>query len=92
MNYKFKLPLGDWSPSGYIGRCEYFVISSNVSVDTLREMYFSTKLRLGGCGLEGRGAPCTFDGDNSITSQQILNLGLNPNKYEKYLKNYLIKL
>lgn len=39
MQYKFRLPIGDWSNDGH-GRCEYFTVLSNKDVDKVREFYF----------------------------------------------------
>jgi len=38
MEYKFKLPIGDWSGDGH-SQCEYFVIDSNVSAEALVPIY-----------------------------------------------------
>lgn len=39
MQYKFRLPIGDWSNDGH-GRCEYFTVLSNKDVDKVREFHF----------------------------------------------------
>ena len=41
-----KLPIGDWSDDGH-GKCEYFLIGSNLSVEEVREAYFKACDTLG---------------------------------------------
>ena len=44
--YKFKLPIGDWSDDGH-GKCNYFIVKSNKSVQEVREIHFQIKPMLG---------------------------------------------
>ncbi|PAD70589.1 hypothetical protein CHH83_01955 [Bacillus sp. 7586-K] len=39
MKYKFSMPIGDWSDDGH-GKCDYYTIVSNKSVEEVREIHF----------------------------------------------------
>lgn len=41
-----RFPIGDWSDDGH-GKCEYFFVSCNKSVQQLREIHFSCPAKLG---------------------------------------------
>lgn len=49
--YKFRLIIGDWSADGH-GRCEGFIIASNVPVETVREAHYKIK-DITGVDIEG---------------------------------------
>lgn len=69
--YQLKFQVGDWSGDGH-GQHEDFILESSVSVEELREMYFTTKAKT-------KTSPenvCRDYGDNEITKQQIKDLGL----------------
>jgi|VirMetMinimDraft_7_1064189.scaffolds.fasta_scaffold25755_4 hypothetical protein len=38
MEYKFRLPIGDWSEDGH-GKCDYFIIESNHVIDDVMDSY-----------------------------------------------------
>lgn len=42
MEYKFRMPIGDWSGDGH-GKCDYYLIKSNKSVEDVREAHFLIK-------------------------------------------------
>jgi hypothetical protein len=44
--YKFKLPIGDWSDDGH-GKCDYYTVISNKSVEEVREIHFQIKEKTG---------------------------------------------
>lgn len=44
--YKFRMSIGDWSDDGH-GKHEDFIVESNVPVQTVREVHFSMKDKLG---------------------------------------------
>lgn len=46
MTHQFKLPIGDWSDDGH-GKCDYYLIRSNKSVEEVREIHFSIPDNLG---------------------------------------------
>jgi len=39
MQYRFKMPIGDWSDDGH-GKCDWFEFSSNKPVEEVREIHF----------------------------------------------------
>lgn len=79
--YKFKLPIGDWSDDGH-GKCEYFMIESNKSVEDVRELYFDTVSNVN-YSLDGTSpySPCSDYEDGKITKEDIDGLGLNQDNY-----------
>ena len=44
--YKCHFPIGDWSGDGH-EKCEYFLVSSNMHVEDIREVHRSCKEKLG---------------------------------------------
>lgn len=42
LQYKIRLPIGDWSGDGH-GQCSYYYIESNKPVEELREIHFKIK-------------------------------------------------
>ena len=87
LNYKFKLPICDWSSDGH-GRCDYFLILSNRPLNELREIYFATNKKVNLYGLDGEYSPCSDYADNEISSEQIESLGLHPEDYDKFIEKY----
>jgi len=92
MTYKFRLPIGDWSNDGH-GSYEEYIIKSNKSVEEVRELYFKTKVKTN-ASLDGsdwdkmrKNTPCSEYCDNSISENQIKQLGLNIKDYEIYLND-----
>jgi hypothetical protein len=43
---KIKFPIGDWSDDGH-GKCDWFIIETNKTVEEVREIHFSCKEKLG---------------------------------------------
>lgn len=46
MTHQFKIPIGDWSDDGH-GMCDYYLITSNKSVEDVREIHFTIPEKLG---------------------------------------------
>lgn len=46
MEYRFRLPIGDWSDDGH-GKCNYYYIKSNKPIEEVREIHFQTKENTG---------------------------------------------
>lgn len=42
LEYKFKMPIGDWSDDGH-GKCVYFTVLSNKTVEDVREAHFKSQ-------------------------------------------------
>jgi len=42
----FKLPIGDWSDDGH-GKCDYYTVESNMSVEEVREIHFKIEEKTG---------------------------------------------
>lgn len=42
----FKLPIGDWSDDGH-GKCDYYTVESNMSVEEVREIHFKIEEETG---------------------------------------------
>ena len=68
MNYKFRIPIGDWSGDGH-GHKEFFLIKSNKPVEAVREAYFAASEKLG-YNLDGshdaKNGPCADYEDRTI--------------------------
>lgn len=46
LKYQFRLPIGDWIGYGH-GDCEWFIVSSNKSIDEVAKLHFKIKTELG---------------------------------------------
>jgi hypothetical protein len=46
MSHIIRFPIGDWSDDGH-GKCEYFLVTSNMSVDKVRDIHHNVKSILG---------------------------------------------
>lgn len=70
MEYKFRIPIGDWSGDGH-SQSEYSVIQSNKPVEAVREAYFAAKEKLG-YSLDGQNqqGPCSQWGEDSISNEE----------------------
>lgn len=67
MEYKFKLPIGDWSGDGH-NRCDYFLIDSNYPVEQVREFYFNACEK---AGYEFNEVFCAEYEDRQILEEQL---------------------
>lgn len=80
MNNLWKIPIGDWSDDGH-GKCDWFTIKSNFTVEQAREAYFKSVEKSGVdiC----REVACDYE-DRSV-SEKFLNA------FPEFLEKGLIK-
>lgn len=85
-NNQIEFPIGDWSDDGH-GKCETFLVDSNVSVETLRELHFLAPEQL---GFE-IGSICQDYGDCTISQEVLAKLKtfLTEELYEKAAEEYV---
>lgn len=80
MEYRFKIPIGDWSDDGH-GKTEDYTIVSNKPIQEVRELYFQACEKLG-FTLDGhdRLSPCSEYQDYQVkeeTIEALINYGIN---------------
>lgn len=80
MNNLWNIPIGDWSNDGH-GKCDWFAIESNFTVEQVREAYFNSVEKSGVdiC----KEVACEYE-DNSV-SEKFLNV------FPEFLENGLVK-
>lgn len=69
MNNVWKLPIGDWSDDGH-GKCDWFIIKSNFTVEQAREAYFKTVEESGVDIIK----EIAYEYEDSNVSERITNL------------------
>ena len=78
MTHIIRFPIGDWSDDGH-GKCEYFEVRSNYSVQDVREVHFKA-LDMG----INIGSICRDYEESELTDEMVNKLksiDLNPNDY-----------
>lgn len=96
MNNLWNIPIGDWSDDGH-GKCDWFTIKSNFTVEQAREAYFKSVEKSGVdiC----KEIACEYE-DNSVSEKflkvfpEFLEKGLvkhNPDFNDEYNAEYYIE-
>ena len=77
--YNIRFPIGDWSDDGH-GKCDYFMVTSNMSVESLREVHFKAPEVVG----FDIGSMCSdYESstlDNDIV-EKLMAIGIDPHEY-----------
>jgi hypothetical protein len=83
MEYKFKLPIGDWSGDGH-GKADWFTISSSHPLQEVREAYIKATEKVG-FSLEGDGekVPCGEYQEWTFPAERLTEMGLGEDPYYK---------
>jgi len=80
MNNLWKIPIGDWSDDGH-GKCDWFIIKSNFTVEQAREAYFKSVEK---SGVDvSKEIACEYE-DNSV-SEKFMKV------FPEFLEEGLIK-
>ena len=80
MNNLWNIPIGDWSDDGH-GKCDWFTIESNFTVEQAREAYFNSVEKSG----VNICKEVAYEYDDNSVSEKFLNT------FPKFLEKGLIK-
>lgn len=80
MTHIIRFPIGDWSDDGH-GKCEYFMVKSNMSVESLRELHFKAPEVIG----FDIGKMCSEYEESTLDPdiiKKLIAIGIDPQTYE----------